>query len=196
MSIHAATPERRAAALNELGELASSMVRQLTVEVRYGRLDVATASGIVDGRIDVGEAAGKLATTYVSPCLLHGWFGMSHGIQQAYVVDYEVEIAQDASVPDPVIRNQLTGTSMRGYVQAATRGHFRLALRVWFGELVGEIEAFDLKDERFGQVGLPKMRDIQIDVSPIVEANRWTLMHMAPLHGTNEHFAVVARVRG
>lgn len=81
-------------------------------------------------------------------------------------------------------------------MQPAARGSYRLAMRLSFAELAGDIAVFDLKDERFGPIGLPELRDVQVDVAPIVEANRWTLMYLAPLAGTGDHYAVVSRVRG
>lgn len=196
LEVRAGSAERKAAAVDLLAQFATTHVQQLTVEVRSGRLDAGSAAALVDGGLDAGEAAARLATACTTPCLLHGWFGAFHGRQQAYVADYEVEIAQDAGVPNPVVHNQLTGTSLRGHVQPAARGHYRLALRLSFAEQAGDIAAFDLKDERFGRIGLQDLRDVQVDVAPIVEGNRWTLMYLAPLAGTGDHYAVVARVRG
>ena len=106
-----------------------------------------------------------------------------------------MEIALDSSVPNAVIGHVFTGISLAGRLLAATRGQYRFELHVSFAELASEIETFDLHDERFSPLDLPKLRDIRCSAAPIVDANKWTLVHVAPLHGTGDHFAVVARVR-
>jgi hypothetical protein len=193
LQIRAADAQRKAA--QELIALLSSGVRQLTVEVRYGRLGAADAAAIADGTMDAATLVGKLTGSYLTSCLLQDGFSVLTGIEQAYVKDYDVEIASDSSVPNAIIGQLFAGISLAGRLQPATRGQYRFELRVSFAELASEIESFDLHDERFSPVDLPKLRDIRCFAAPIVDANKWTLMHLAPLHGTADHFAVVARVR-
>lgn len=189
------TDAQRKAATDMLSALAATMLKQTAVELRHGRLGAAEVAAVADGRLDVGELAGKLPASFLTPCILQDGFHRIAGIQRAYLRDYEVEIASDAASQNPVIGAVFSGISISGHVLQATRGQYRLGLEVSFAELVGEIEPFDLKDERFGPVELPHLRDIWFSVAPIIDANKWTLIYMAPLHGTNESFAVVARVR-
>ena len=183
------------AALDLLRGMTSSLVRDLTVEVRYGRLATPDATLAGDGRLDPAELSAKLPGTYLASALLTDNFHRLAFVQHAYVRDYEVEIAQEAAVPNPVIGSANAGITIAGRVMPAARDQFRLFLEVSFTELVGKIVTFDLEDEDLGPVELVTMRDVTFEVSPIVEARRWALMYLAPLHGTDEHFAVVARVR-
>jgi hypothetical protein len=193
LQVRAADAQRKAA--QDLIGMLGTAVRQLTVEVRYGRLGAADAVAIADGNMDAATLVSKLSGFYSTSCLLQDGFSVLAGIEQAYVRDYDVEIAQDSSVPNAIIGHLFTGISLAGRLLAATRGQYRFELRVSFAELANEIEAFDLQDERFSPVDLPKLRDIRFFAAPIVDANKWVLMNLAPLHGTADHFAVVARVR-
>lgn len=185
----------QAAVRARLRELVADGAGQVTVELRHGRLDDKDVPVWLDARADFGELAGRLPERCLTASLLDGWFGLSAGREHSIVRDFEVEIAQEAGTPNPVIEPVFAGIALGGRVVPVARAEYRLELEFRYAELGGAIELFDFKNERFGDVDLPKVRSVSLYASPIVADNRWTLLQIAPLPGTGQHLAVVARVR-
>ncbi len=100
-----------------------------------------------------------------------------------------------SAVPNPVIGVVHDSIAVSGHVTASGRDRDRIALDVSFAEVAGDLELLDLEVEDLGQVELPRLRTVTFEVSPLVEAKRWTLVYLAPLQGTDAHFAVLTRVR-
>lgn len=190
-----APADEQAALRARLEELAAGSDRQVTVELRYGRLDDKAVPAWLDARADFGELAGRLSERCLTASLVDGWFGLSAGREQSIVRDFEVEIAQEAGTPNPVVEPVFTGVALNGRVLPAGAGAYRLDVQFAFAEPSGAIETFDLKNERFGDIDLPKVRSVAFHASPTVADNRWTLLQIAALPGTGQHLAVVARVR-
>ncbi|HEX5053325.1 MAG TPA: hypothetical protein VFZ65_16230 [Planctomycetota bacterium] len=189
-------PEPELQAVRErLALLSADAARDVSIEVRYGYLDANEVAVLLNPRTDMGEIAGRLHDACLTASLLDGWFACRVGKEASIVRDYDVEIAQDSSVPNPLIGTVFTGMTLRGQVLPVAEGQFRLELDAGFAELDGAIEAFDTKDTRFGDIALPRLRNVHFDVAPIVEDNRWTLLHIASMPGNDQHLVVVARVR-
>jgi len=176
-------------------DLAAITQQDLTLEVRSGRLAASDAFLLATSRTDANEVAGRLPTTTLLPTLVDTPFHHVLVMEHSYLSDFDVEIASDSSVPNPIVRTAVTGLAIAGRVLASGPNRFRLLLEASTSDLMAPIETFDLKDEELSAVELTKIRTIPFEISAVVEAKRWHLVHMAPLIGCDEHFVMVARVK-
>lgn len=190
-----ADAKTRAAILQGVADLAAATQHDLTLEVRSGRLSAADAMLVTTGRVDASELAGRLTTTTLVSTLVDTPFHHLSRTEHSYVRDFEVEIAQESGIPNPVIDTANAGLAISGRVLATGPNRYRLCLDASTSDLLAPIETFDLKDEELSAVELTKVWTIPFDCSPIVEAKRWHLVHVAPLHGGNEHFVMVVRIK-
>lgn len=185
----------RAAIGQAVASLATETQQDLTVELRVGRLSASDATLVTTSRVDASELAGRLPTTTLLPTLIDTPFHHVLMTQHSYISDYAVEIAQESGIPNPVVLTANTGLAVTGRVLAAGPNRYRLCLNASTSDLLAPIETFDLKDEELSSVELTKVRTIPFETSPLVEAKRWHLVVAAPLHGSDEHFVMVARIK-
>ena len=191
----AAPPAELAALRTRLDQLAVDCQRQVSVELRWGRLDAKATATWLDARADIGELAGRLPDACLAASIVDGWFGISVGREQSIVRDFEVEIAQEANTPNPIIEPLFTGFAVNGRVLPVDAASYRLQVQFGFAELDGDVQTFDLKNERFGDIDLPRVRNLTFRMAPIVADNRWTLLQIAALPGIDQHLVLVGRVR-
>jgi len=191
-----APPAELKAIDDRLSVLAKDATRQVTFELRFGKIAASDVPAILSERTDVGELAARLPHICLTAAVLQERIAMSVGKQIAYVRDYEVEIAQDAAIANPVVDVLFAGIGLNARVLPLPNGQFRVDLDCGFSELDGDIETFDPKHGMIGTIDVPKMHELHFAVAPLVDDNRWTLAYVAPIQDTPQHLVVVVRVRG
>lgn len=119
-------------------------------------------------------------------------FSVITGVEEAILKDYDVEIAQAASGPDPITDGLFTGFSFDGTLEAADDRRVVVDARVFAQEHLRPLKGFDL-DSNLGAVD-------QVDVASNVQHGRWTLpvgqwtvLHRSRVEGTERNLVVVVR---
>ena len=111
-----------------------------SLEVRHGVLDAAASEGLARGELDDGQLAELLPWRALAPTLLAHTVGVFAGYEHAYLLDYDIEIAQGAVAPDPILGVLYEGLVFWAIVDRLSDGGLRLWYDAQVGEQIGEFE--------------------------------------------------------
>jgi hypothetical protein len=117
------------------------------------------------------------------------------GVEKAYLRDYEVEIAQIAVGPNPVIEGYVAGTAVHLQVEHNDAGRFALRARLAYCEESEKLRTSELAVELMPDVEVPRVTSLTAAPELEIEPDRWTLLHVAPMPARDEAFVMIVRVR-
>lgn len=90
------------------------------------------------------------------------WAALERTTAHTWLVDYEVEIAQDSVVSNPIVERVLTGLRLDLRASPLPGGAVRLDALVDLVEPLGEPRRVDLEAEPFGSLDLPTVRVLRL----------------------------------
>ncbi|MCB9916197.1 MAG: hypothetical protein H6828_13800 [Planctomycetes bacterium] len=141
------------------------------------RRELAYRAWLVPGRLAADELRARLAPDAALPETWTQWSGTAPSglsvafgrrTQRAFLADYEVNVATDSGVADPVVGTLLTGTTLHlegARVDGGRRVHVRGLLDL---AQPGELERFDPHSPDLGQLDQPHVRALTLRFSGVV----------------------------
>lgn len=171
-------------------------VRTLSFELAWGAVG-AEALRDAAGREEPArwvDVAASLQHHSLLPTVAGQRFSTASGVERQFVADYEVEIAQDASASNPVMRRSFAGMSAHGVVDIAYTGEPRLSIDVRWSS-GSEPENFDLDVDEIGRLQLADLGLVEMGGALPMVPGRWHKVGTAP-DPTNpdKRLVVLARV--
>ena len=165
------------------------------LEFRIGLLDAEQTGEVAAGKADLAAVAGLLETKAYVSCLAGDGFRHLLGREQSYLKDHDVEIAQKATIADPVISTLFGGVAFQGRVATAGGGGVGLHGEFVVQDLVGEVVPLDGNANDVGVVDVPRATLTRAHVAQILEDARWTVLRLAPRPGQDGSLAILVRAR-
>ncbi len=115
------------------------------------------------------------------------------GSEQSYLRDYDVEIAQESTLADPVIDSYLTGGCLEASVNVRGAGMIELRSRVQLARSEREPTRFDLDAPRLGTIELPQVQNTDIGGSTLMKPGTSVTLGQRTIG--NKRLLVVVTVR-
>lgn len=165
------------------------------LEFRIGLLDAAATRDVASGKADLAAVAGLLDTKAYVSTLTGVGFRQMLGSEQAYLKDHDVEIAQEATIADPVIGTLFGGVAFQGKVATSGTGKVGLHGEFVVQDVVGEVVSLDGNANDVGVVDVPRTTLTRAHVAQILEDARWTVLRLAPRPGKDGSLAILVRAR-
>lgn len=170
-----------------LSALSRGLARSVNIELRIGEV-----------KASLDASAAQLASRLPRRVLCAGRDGDAVGVvggrEEAIHKDNDVEIGPDDVRPDPVIDTVLTGFEFSARTQIGADGRLRLAGRIFWQESVSPRARYDSTFPRCGSVDTVDLAHATVQDLWLLERNRWHLLLMSPVEGTDHHVAAVVRV--
>jgi hypothetical protein len=117
------------------------------------------------------------------------------GRVHAYLKDYDVEIAEGASIGDPLVASYFTGLSFAWKAVPAGKGQCLLQGHLERHEQAGAPESQPSASREIPAVELPRVASAVADISATLPLGAWTILHVAPLEGTGMQVVTMIRIR-
>jgi HPt (histidine-containing phosphotransfer) domain-containing protein len=201
-------------AASQIGELNRALASEtVEIEVRMDTLERSTALALVATE-DPESLAERLDHRLLGACRLGDSLLLLGGTERFYLVDYDVEIAQAAAIPDPIVTDLFEGTSfwcrpnragsgvlsawIDLQVQAPAREMREIPVSVW------EPRDAERKDDTpmpTGTYGLSALIELPATARAELTSNirlpdgEWTLLCSTPLAGSDRQLVAVIRAR-
>jgi hypothetical protein len=179
----------------EAAELATNLAAEATrgysIEARVGTVP---AAGF---RIPPPEQLATLESVLTQRAMTAAIAGdravLLGGEAHAYLKDRDIEIAQATSVDDPIVDVFFTGFAIT--CQPAPAGEARCAvdLRIEYQELL-ELNPLATGSKEVPETELPRIGATFGGVRTDVALGSWTVVHAAPLDGTDRQLIVMIRI--
>jgi hypothetical protein len=186
-----------------LGTLERRIMQAVAVDIRILDMSVEQVAALRDGApghvLDAAKVAAVESTgTHGVDLGLLGHDGhpvtLYSGTQRAYLADYDVEVAEEAKISDPIVLVDNLGAVIQ----------VRPVLSGDGGECVLRINGFlaDPEEMRSVPAGeqnrlieVPATKLAQIDAELELPVDSWALVDVLPIPGTPRRWAILARVR-
>ncbi len=201
-------------ASGEIGELHHGLVSEtVELDVRLGTLKRGAALQLVSAD-DLAPLVERLDQRLLGACRLGDSLLLLGGTERFYLQDHDVEIAESAAIPDPIINelfegvsfwcrpSRVGGGSLSAWVdlqvQEAARDPRRLPISVWEPR---EVEQRDDDPAPTGtytlnaQVELPATARAELTSNVLMKDGEWTLLCCTSLAGSDRSLVAVARAR-
>lgn len=176
--------------------LARSVLTTVQLEFRAGRVPDSDLAGIAAGKADLASVAGLLQARAYVVTLAGDDFLAVDGREQGYVKDHDVEVAEDASIADPVVASVFSGTVIHGRVATVDSGTVALQGEYVNQDLVGDIVPFDGNTNDIGLVEVPRTSVSRTSLAGTLRQGAWTLAAIAPrAAGSKDAQVVLVRAR-
>ena len=117
------------------------------------------------------------------------------GEEEAILKDHDIEIAQGATGPDPVVDSVFTGFHVGGRLDVAPGGDVVMRGRVFWQERVHPTRQYALESGGFGDLDQVDLAHVQMRDLWTLKPGQWTLLAFAPVEGTGHAMACVVRAR-
>ena len=176
-------------------ELNDAHLTNVGLEFRIGVLDAQRTRAVSTGQADLAAVAGLLDTKAWVATLAGAGFRQFLGREMAYLKDHDVEIAQKATIADPVISTLFGGIAFQG--TAVTAGAGKVGLRGEFiiQDVVGEVVPIDGNTNDIGVVDVPRTSTTRANVAQILENGRWVVLQLALRPDREGSLAILVRAR-
>jgi hypothetical protein len=115
------------------------------------------------------------------------------GESHAYLKDRNIEIAEKASVDDPIVDVFFTGFAASCRVAPASERRCSLQLSLEYQELL-ELSPIATGSKEVAELELPRIAATCDRISTELTLGSWVLVHTAPLDGTDKQLVVLIRV--
>ncbi len=165
------------------------------LEFRVGVLDDVQSRAAMRGEADLASVAGVLDTKICVGALSGTPFRQSIGRESAFIKDHDVEIAEDATIADPVVSTLFSGVAFEGTVSVPGPGKVALRGEFVVQDLVGDVVPIDGNTNDIGVVEVPRTAGMRAEVAQILEDGRWTLLRLAPRPEREGSLAILVRAR-
>ena len=175
--------------------ISDSYLKNVGLEVRMGLVSSEDAAGAASGQADLAALAGRLDTKTWISTLAGEDFRQMLGREQAYLKDHDVEIAEKATIADPVVATIFSGIAFQGRISRVGRGRLGLRGQFVIQDLDGEVTAVDGNANDIGVVDVPSTGITEADVTQTLDDGRWTLLRLAPRPGKADILAILVRAR-
>jgi hypothetical protein len=187
-SVHVQGPEAAVAKAREaVAALSRGLPGNVVVEFRLGRGDATPLPA------DLGELAGRLGAHVAAPVATSDQFVVAAGLEQAAVVDHDVEIAQRSTIADPQVAPLFSGYVISGVAVPAGQDKVELLLDLRRQEVLPLAQdGFPSRADSVGPIDLPQIEETASRGRLILERGRWAV---AALSNPGETAAVVILVR-
>lgn len=201
-------------ASGEIGELHRGLVSEtVELDVRFSTLKRGAALQLVSAN-DLARLVERLDQRLLGACRLGDSLLLLGGTERFYLKDHDVEIAESAAIPDPIIDELFEGVSfwcrpsrvgggtlsawVDLQVHEAARDPRRLPISVWEPR---EVEQRDDDPAPTGtytlnaQVELPATARAELTSNVLMKDGEWTLLCCTGLAGSDRSLVAVARAR-
>ena len=182
-------PELRATVRDELRRHCAS-IRTVTVQLAWGDVD---ADQLPDA--DAEQLAEAVAHRWSVPTVPSQYFASAIGTEQQFVRGYDVEIAQKAATPNPIMQRTFTGLDLNGTVDARSDGGFALRLDArWSAQ--DALLKFDVNIKGTGGLHLQRAAVTEFSIDEPMTPLRWHLVGTVPDPSDSDRQVVLlARIR-
>jgi hypothetical protein len=157
----------------------AALLRTMSVAFKVGRVDTDLVLRHVAGRASADELAAALPAGGVVATLLEQPFAVTVGREQAFVRDYEVEIAAKATAANPIVDAAFRGFQVRGTVHATAGVAPQITLRLQWAELTA-LAVVDFANAELGAVDAPVSAWTDVEQRLSVRAGEWVTIHVEP----------------
>ena len=185
--------ERRARIEQELQKQAATL-RTASIAFKVGRVGTDLALKHLAGRATANELADALPAGGAVATLFEHPFAVTVGSEQAYVRDFEVEIAAKAAAANPVVDVAFRGFQLTGVVHATAGGAPQIAVRLQWADHA-DLPAVDLANTDLGAVDVPVITWTDVEPRLPVRTGEWMPLHIEPgLDPASGSLVVLVRV--
>lgn len=115
----------RKAVRSAASKLAAGLLRNAQAEIRYGVVGSAEAAGLMGG----GKPDALLQGRMVVATLSGETFRVVSGTERTFVMDADVEIAQESIMMDPIVRSVFEGVACEGSLELDENGAMSLSAK-------------------------------------------------------------------
>jgi hypothetical protein len=170
--------------------------RQRTWSLRWrlGSVPAAMLDDVADGRLTAEALAAELPGRGALATLEGNAFVATLGREQAFVRDYDVEIAQAAAMANPIVDTFFAGWSIRGMVLPGPDDLPLCTVRLLWAE-VPPFQPTDPGTEELGGVDHPVTLLADAEHRTTLRPGRWQIVHRQPDPGAPEELALVLALR-
>lgn len=165
------------------------------LEFRIGVLDAERTRAVSTGQADLAAVAGLLDTKAWVATLAGAGFRQLLGRETAYLKDHDVEIAQKATIADPVVATLFAGVAFQGRAVSAGLGKVGLTGEFLIQDVVGEVAPIDGNANDIGVVDIPRTSTTRANVAQILEDGRWAVLRLASRPEGEGSLAILVRAR-
>ena len=180
-------------AKSQIASFESSLVSGVGVELRAGMIPSKDMAQVLSSS-DLAGLAGRLDVRMACSGLLGEDVEIMTGREIAYVSDYNVEIAQDATIADPIVKTAFVGARAHLSARAAGQGRTLLTGQFHWSDSTGEPVRFDTDNLDLGEIEMVPMGIRSVYLADVVEGSSWSLVHVGKVTDSAKTMVVLARI--
>lgn len=189
---------RESAALGRVRSLAVKHAAGAAVTVRYALclVDAGEGARAAGADADLAALVERAVVRGVLPTREGDLAVAFAGTERAYLRDHDVEIAQGASLANPIVDTWFGGAGVRLRVWAREGGGFLVRGDVGYQRVAEGPQQLDKRAYDRGLIDAPRIDHARAEIETELAGGRWELAELVPFGRAGRHLVVLVRADG